>query len=195
MTNLIAFTGYKQTGKTTAANHLIEHYGYMRHNFKDALVAEVKERFPDLLEEILFQEMSYHSLAQRETYIDSIDALLTTKPPLMRALLQNYGTEVRRRDNPNYWVHQWKYNLHRFPLERGVITDDVRFLNEAQAIKDLGGTIIRLTRPDITTGGEHSSETEMNQIESDYTIEVGPGEQDKLYAELDRIVAGGGVIK
>lgn len=173
--NLLAFVGFKQSGKSTAASHLESKYGFVRHNFKDALISELKENFPDLLNEM------------RKTYEWewSEDELFVVKPPLMRALMQNYGTEVRRKGDTNYWVGEWWKN---FPVNQLVVTDDVRFLNEAGAITGAQGKIIRIIRTDITTGGSHSSETEQLQIQADYTIEVGAGEQDKLCAELDRIV-------
>jgi len=43
---LIAFVGFKQSGKTTASQYLQEKHGYIRHNFKDALVREIKQNFP-----------------------------------------------------------------------------------------------------------------------------------------------------
>lgn len=46
---------------------------------------------------------------------------------------------------------------------------DVRFLNEAQAIKDRGGKIIRIIRGE--SSDQHQSELEMEFIEPDFTIE------------------------
>ena len=188
MSNLIALTGFKHTGKTVAAEYL-ESKGYVRHNFKDALIAELKERFPDLLEAI----RESHELFDGEFTSDNkwtLDDLFTYKPPLIRALMQNYGTEVRRRENPDYWVNDWMFTVAKenYPFKQNIVTDDVRFLNEAKAVKDAGGTIIRLVRPDITTGGEHTSETEQLQIVADYTIELIPGDKEALYKELDAII-------
>ena len=181
---LIALTGFKHTGKTVAAKYL-ESKGYVRHNFKDALITELKERFPDLLKDIL-------KVYVREDMVNvfTIDDLFNYKPPLMRALMVNHGTEVRRRENPDYWVNNWMFTVAKenYPFKQNIVTDDVRFLNEAKAVKDAGGTIIRLVRPDITTGGEHTSETEQLQIVADYTIELIPGDKEALYKELDAII-------
>jgi hypothetical protein len=181
---LIAFTGFKQSGKTTASRHLQDKYGYQLHNFKDGLIKELKEKFPDLLREMLGMEKSLF------LGCENIDDLFTLKPPLMRALLMNYGTEVRRAEDEDYWVLQWKLGLveHMMADRRAIVVDDVRFVNESEAIKAWGGTIIRIVRTDITSGGEHVSETEMLEIQPDHTIEVGPGEHEKLYAELDKIL-------
>jgi hypothetical protein len=155
---LIAFVGFKQSGKTTASQYLQEKHGYIRHNFKDALVREIKQNFPDLLEVLERQWKN--------------------------EMVRSGGTEVRRKDNPDYWVNEWN---RMFPLGH-VVTDDVRFVNEAQKVRERGGIIIRIKRTDITTGGDHQSETEQLQIDADYTIEVGKGEQQKLYDELERII-------
>jgi len=188
MTQLIAFTGYKRTGKSTAAEYLEKEYGYVRHNFKDGLISELKERFPDLLEEILVTYMDYGDYFFNIGH--TVENLFTTKPPLIRALMQNYGTEVRRRDNPEYWVYKWfkKAVAIQKYQPSNIVTDDVRFLNEAEAVKDFGGIIIRLTRPDIETGGDHSSETEQLEIEADYTIKCVPGDISHLHRALDGIV-------
>jgi hypothetical protein len=190
MTQIIGLVGFKQSGKSTAASYLESKYGFVRHNFKDALVAELKENFPDLLREIAFPEASWFGKGVIEIEF-AINKLFEEKPPLIRALMQNYGTEVRRKENPDYWVDQWTKKF--WELERivyRVVTDDVRFLNEAAMIRSAKcpTAIIRIIRTDITSGGDHSSETEQLEIQADYTIEVGPGEHEKMYNKLDEIL-------
>jgi adenylate kinase family enzyme len=86
---IVAFTGKKQNGKSTAAAYVAEKYGFVRINFKDALVAETLANFPVLLDEII-------EVMDRREY-DGMnpwthERLIKEKPPLMRALLQNNGT-------------------------------------------------------------------------------------------------------
>ena len=186
MTQIIGLTGLATVGKSTAAKYLEDKYGFVRHNFKDALIAEIKEKFPDLID-----EMEIH-------YNLSTPQLFIQKPPLMRALMQNYGTEVRRGDADGYWTTKWMQGAAKL-FEQGttnIVTDDVRFINEVETIRGFGSLlnipyeykIIRLTRPDLPTGGDHSSETEQLQIEADYTIECEAGDFDHLYREIDKIV-------
>ena len=179
MANIIGLVGFKQVGKSTAAKYLEKNYGFTRHNFKDALVQELKDNFPDLLTQIVIagRDLGFKAMNWNE--------LLEEKPPLMRALLQNYGTDVRRKDNPHYWTGQWGQAL--FPI-RDTVADDVRFLNEAEAIQREGGIIIRLVRSDILTGGTHVSETEQLEIVADHTIECDPGDHAALYRALDDII-------
>lgn len=180
---LIGFTGKMRVGKSTASAHLVEK-GFVKINFKDALVEEIKKNFIPLLSEIIEAEyeMTTHNL--------TIDDLFVKKPPLMRALMQCYGTEVRRGDNSDYWVKQWVNKVHStiYSPEQNFVCDDVRFLNEAKAIRVMGGVIIRLTRPDVAETAAHSSESEMDRIVADHTIDVAAGDFDKLYAMIDSIV-------
>lgn len=142
---IISFTGYKRSGKSESAKFL-EKFGFERINFKDSLIDEIRQNFPDLLKVIG----------------DDFE----NKPPAVRTLLQNYGTEVRRRDNPNYWTDKW---ISKVRDKENVVVDDCRFLNEAEAIKNLGGIIIRIIRPGFT-GDSHQSETEQNNISVEHTI-------------------------
>lgn len=182
---IIGLVGFKQVGKSTAAKHL-EGRGFVRINMKDALVAEIKKNFPDLLREIFTHTDLYGDL-ENHPDLQSTDDLFEFKPPLMRALMQNYGTEVRRGDNDSYWTDQWKEAVENCSSSH-IVVDDVRFLNEAEAVKEQGGIIVRLTRPDISTGGDHSSETEQLQIVADHTIECEAGGHGALYNALDKII-------
>ena len=170
---IIGITGFKHVGKSTAAKYL-ESKGFTRHNFKDAMVQEIKDNFPALLKALAI----HHNL--------TIDELFKEKPPLMRTLMQNYGTDVRRKENPRYWAGQWEQALCP---ELNTVADDVRFLNEAEAVKREGGIIIRLERDGVTTGGDHASETEQLQIVPDYTIKTKDGDIEDLHRQLDDIIS------
>lgn len=174
---IIGLVGFKQVGKSTAAKHL-EGRGFKRHNFKDALVKEMKENLHETLDQMVFDHLHWEGMK-------SIDDLFQLKPPLMRALMQNYGTDVRRKDNDNYWVDQWAKNSYGMDH---IVVDDVRFINEAEKVRERGGIIVRLTRPDIETGGTHASETEQLEIVADHTIDCEPGNHAKLYQALDEII-------
>lgn len=155
---IYAFTGKAGAGKSTAASMI---QGAVRLNFKDALLKEIKQNFPTLLAELMIENAGkYKNTAE----------MLAAKPPVIRALLQNYGTEVRRGDNPNYWVDAWAENYEQNAGSYDITVDDVRFLNEAETVRHYGGVIIRIERPGIEEKMGHSSETEMDQIVPDHTI-------------------------
>ena len=198
---IIGLVGYKGSGKTTACNIIKKHLDdVVQINFKDALVQELKDNFPDLLKEIQYSEW-YKICAHSDdwdTPVITVDDLFELKPPLVRTLMQNYGTDVRRKEDADYWVSKW-WSKVTVTATTGVIaetthrnintlTDDVRFHNEAEAIKDLGGILIRLERRDLEATDQHESETQQREIECDYTITVGKGEFDKLEEELLKII-------
>ena len=86
-----------------------------------------------------------------------------------RELLQVLGTEgVRENIRDDAWILAFKDSLK--PDSKYVVTD-VRFPNEAQAIHDMGGVIIRIERnQDTGVGTEHPSESNVDTIDADYVI-------------------------
>jgi len=85
----------------------------------------------------------------------------------VRHVMQTLGTEWGRTCiDENIWLSLWKSKIERL---RRVVTDDCRFLNEAKAVKDLGGEIWEMRREGLKYEG-HSSETEMAKIEPDVVI-------------------------
>ena len=170
---IIGFTGLKGSGKTTASLHIQKEYGFKNNNFKDALVAEMLDRMPKVLLEL------------KTLYDMNINELFSQKPPIMRALMHNYGTELRRGDDPDYWVRRWAENLH----DSNYVVDDVRFLNEAHAIRDRQGVIIRIVRHDQDdSNDQHVSEQEQNQIKADFTIYASTGNHTSLYKQIDDVI-------
>ena len=180
---IIGLCGKKGSGKSTAATYLKEKYGTNRVNFKDALVTEIKQNFNPLLNAMI-------ELLEKQDYDGNcaltIDQLFDKKPPVIRTLMQCYGTEVRRADNENYWKNKWIVST----MEKGgrIVCDDVRFLNEADAVKSVGGFIIKIEREGLVSNDTHKSETEMDSINYDYVISVPDGAVDILHNKLDEIM-------
>lgn len=71
-----------------------------------------------------------------------------------RELLQYFGTEYVRSLYPDFWVRETMANI----FEDSVLAD-VRFANEAEAIRNRGGVVVRIVRDGkVTENPEHSSE-------------------------------------
>jgi len=83
-----------------------------------------------------------------------------------RRLLQLLGTEVCRECiDEYYWINKWSCRYAKaLIMEKSlVIVDDVRFLNEAQFLKDLGATLIKITgRAYDIVDSKHPSEMELD---------------------------------
>ena len=99
----------------------------------------------------------------------------------VREFLQKLGTDaIRNGLHPNAWVNAamagYKNIITGYDGKVPVaelpnwIFTDCRFPNEAQAIKDRGGVIIRIDRPGIGPVNDHPSETALDDWDFDYKI-------------------------
>lgn len=160
---LIGLTGYSGVGKDVIASHLVQTYGYVRLGFGDALKEELAARFPKLLE-IEAKEMYGHQISSGVLTLGAaIHELLWTKRTAMtRALLQHYGTDVRRADDVDYWVKAWCIRYLR--ISQPIVCPDVRFQNEADCIRSWGGSIYRIVRPG-TKPLDHASDQQELEVD------------------------------
>ena len=100
-----------------------------------------------------------------------------------RALLQWVGTDVVRKQDPDYWVNFMRSIFRLFPDEWDyVLIDDVRFKNEIEGLieEGLDITTLRVERPfyenHLTEEQRmHPSETELDDYQFDYVIQ-NPGD-------------------
>jgi shikimate kinase len=139
---LIGLVGLKGSGKDTFAKTLIEEYGFI----KDSFAAPLKDSVASIFgwDRDLVEGASSESRAWREEKDEYWSEVLNTKVT-PRGILQIIGTEVFR-DNlhEDIWVKSFiKRNQNS---KNNIIMTDVRFPNEMQAIKDLGGIIIYVRR-------------------------------------------------
>ena len=122
----------------------------------------------------------------------------------VRELLQKLCTEaIRDSLHTNAWVNalfsDYLYAPDGEPLQNWIITD-TRFPNEAQAIKDRGGIIVRVNRnvPIYDNNGNiksferqylgvHPSETSLDNWEFDYVLENN-GSIDELIEKVDKML-------
>lgn len=94
--------------------------------------------------------------------------------PKPRPLLQWWGTEYRRKRDPEYWVKRLRKTLTEHNPDIALITD-VRFTNEVDFIHELGGYVVkceRLGNPDVNVH-EHLSEAVLDAYKGwDYYIKA-----------------------
>lgn len=86
-----------------------------------------------------------------------------------RLILQLLGTEGGREViHPNIWVNS---TLNGLKETDHVIVTDTRFPNEVTGIKQRGGIVVRVIRPDKLSSSTHISETSLNNYTDwDYVI-------------------------
>ena len=176
--NLIGF-GYKLgVGKTTCANFL---KGFTKLSFASGVKEETAEFLHHMGVPFRHENLYGSQKDKDETFFVGIprwchltpvklftpakEFISHSKPGFIsltyRQILQLWGTEYRRRQDPDYWVKRLGAQMDG--LER-VVIDDVRFPNEVEMIQRLGGKVIRIDRPG-TVESTHASENELNDFD------------------------------
>ena len=169
--DLIGLAGLAGAGKTTIAAHLIEKYGFGRTAFADPLKSML------INAGLCTWDECYSGKTQRS-----------------RELLQKIGTDIfRKQVDPLFWVNKTEDEICRIwgDDKKKVVVDDIRFPEEAQRIRDLGGILIMVKRGDYvdpTAGSTHESERLVQLIECDHVFMANSGETDKLLWCMDELM-------
>ncbi len=161
---IIGLAGRKRSGKNTVADFLCEQYNYQPLAFADGVwdVLLAADPWIDL--------NPGWRLSSIVEYMGREKAKETW--PEVRRLLQKLGTEgVRDNIGSDTWLNVVKSKILARPDQDFVITD-VRFQNEAQALRDMGGFIVKIERPGVeeSYGSQHSSELAVSEIQEDLMI-------------------------
>src|ERR1035437_1428336 len=153
---IIGIAGHSGSGKSAAAAILVQH-GFMRQRFAQPLKDMLKAAG-------LTDEHCDGNLKEQPC------DLLGGKSP--RHAMQTLGTGWGRdMIHPDLWIILWRARAIKSPL---VVVDDVRFHNEAAAIRDLGGVIWRVNRPGYGGDG-HVSESYIAGLFADHEIDNSGG--------------------
>ena len=179
----LAFMGKMGSGKTTAAKYLVEEYGFVKLSFADP----VKIASAQMLNQ-LSTYLSVYGMTNRqhqEWTLESIDS--AKKNPIIRHLLQFVGTELGREfiGHENIWIDMLLRDAQHL---QNVVNDDLRFPNEAEALRENGFKIVQIKRElqntDHTT--LHASETALDNYVPDVVM-FNSG-NDSFFDQLDTLL-------
>ncbi len=177
----IGLCGYMRSGKDTIADYLIEKYGYKRLGFAQALKEEVARG------------------------VGCTPAELNEEPlrSQVRPVLQIWGTEFRRAQDPGYWTKQAALKIERL-APAPMVFNDVRFHNEIALLRSCGFLIIKVDmsvkdvlayteahgedRAVTLARLEHASEREWQEANFDVVIPSVRGNMQGLYDAIERVV-------
>jgi len=183
---IIGFAGKAASGKTTAAKHLATRLAgqslvipmamVLRDEVEAFLRAVGAEEYvplvygcqDDKLRKFAIDEKRARSFCPQWSQFISEHAEIQDQPGrtvlTVRRILQWWGTEYRRAQDPDYWTKAWAHKVSGYDLARThILIDDVRFMNELAVIKGLGGKIVKIDRPGFAAGGNHASETSLDE--------------------------------
>ena len=171
MQKIVGFMGHIDSGKTTAALHLVMQRQFLRRPFARSLKT------------MLMAIGLSPSHVDGDLKEEPCDLLCGVTP---RAALQSLGTEWgRQMIHQDLWISLWAIDVAR--TGKPVVADDVRFANEAAMIRKQGGIVVRIDRPSIGQTSKHASENEIDLIRPDALIR-NTGNLDDLCAAIDEIV-------
>ena len=100
-----------------------------------------------------------------------------------RAFLQDLGMAVRRFDEDT-WVRLLREEISP-PIQQLVFTD-VRFQNEADFVRSIGGIVVRIVRPGIIAQN-HESELKQSEVPADIEI-VNDGSVADLHNKIKQLL-------
>jgi hypothetical protein len=167
---IIGLSGYAQSGKDTVAELLCLNYKYQRRSFADPIRHALLTLNPKL-----------DSITHISDLIQDYGWEIAKKNPEVRRLLQVLGTDVgRRMFGDKVWV---KMLMDELNYEDRVVISDVRFPNEAEAIKKLGGVVLRINRRNHSAVNGHTSEHALDNYMFNYVI-YNDGTVDDLTDEV-----------
>ena len=105
-----------------------------------------------------------------------------------RHVLQTLGTQWGRDYiNQNIWLDCMRYRIKK-EESYGVVIDDVRFLNEAEMIKEMGGEVWKIIRPSVANKETHVSEGGLDDWDGFDRVIENTGTIQEFRAKLDALM-------
>ena len=207
---IVGFAGKAATGKTTAAKHMAPLLD------KECMIVPMAMVLRDEVEAFLRAIGADESVPLvygcqddkvRVFHVDEQKALTQcTKWPhfiadpqdiqdrpgqtavTVRRILQWWGTEYRRTEDPDYWTKAWGRKIEQLDLEQmHVLIDDVRFMNELNVVREHGGLIVKIERPGFDGANNHASETSLDEYHDWDEVLINDGTLEEFEGKVSRL--------
>ncbi|SRR6266478_1791467 len=183
---LIGLGAKARQGKTYVSNYMKEAHPEIEcYAFADELKHYCKEHHNELVPQWQLANQTKHLPLPKEDPIYGYTAIL-----------QWYGTEIVRKNNPNQWVDIVADRIRKDRPEIAMITD-VRFQNEAAYIKNHDGFLVEVIRLnedgtrfyDPNRDKNHASETALDEyLGWDFSILCKSGNLDSLRIKSQTVI-------
>ncbi len=158
---IIGITGRARSGKDTLAHFLVDHHGYVRVGLADPL-----RGFVSTITGLTTEELTDSSL--KEAPLPWLGGISP------RRMMQTLGTEWGRDlVDDQLWLKVAQRAIEKAQRNGapGVVIPDVRFDNEAEMVRAMGGEVVLLTRDGTAAVEAHSSESGVSEHLIDEHIE------------------------
>ena len=156
--DIVGISGKKRSGKDTAAEILTENYGFESYSLADPMKEAARAIF------MFGDEQLYGDRKEK------VDEFWDLSP---REVLQNFGTDLfREKFGEEVWLDSMERRLS-FYLPEKVVIPDIRFPNEADWVKNMGGEVVRIDASErLESDDDHASETALDDYDGfDYVID------------------------
>ena len=187
MNKFLALCGWASSGKDTAADAL-ELVGWDRRAFADPLRKLALECDPIIYFDLDDEDKWRYGLGEYVSYADLMDSegyeAAKKSKDEFRSFLQRLGAGARLVFGDSFWIDQTTLNL-----TRNTVWTDCRYVNEAEAIRSLGGFVVRIERPG--TGPANSFEEKSHGLigfEVDAIIQ-NDGSKEDLHKEILKFIS------
>jgi hypothetical protein len=173
---LIGITGAARSGKDTAADYLCEQIGFKKYSFATPIKAAVKTMF---------------GLTEDHVNGHLKEVVLPDLGVSPRFLMQTLGTEWGRKIvNDQVWLLAAQRQIENcYHGGHGrIVIPDIRFENEASFIREKGGLLIHVNRPDCEKVLAHESENGVSVMPYDAQI-INNGTLKQLYNQVELSVS------
>ena len=185
---LIGLTGKAGVGKSTVTNLLLDFHGYFDLAFADSLKKAAREIFGLPLSYFRDQDLK-----------EVVDPFWNMSP---RKMLQLLGTDACRNNiDQDIWVKSLLRAFYKltddFSEPINVVVSDIRFENEATAIRNAGGIVVHVVASRASGLSDelqnHASESGVKFITGDWILN-NRGTQEELPAELAKLLTAIGEL-
>ena len=190
---LIGVSGKAGSGKNFVADQIMAKYPLTRQlAFADPLKHMVAHMFNIPLMDLYTEEGKARPSWFKWEWCDRCTTSDNPAEPAgfmtNRDLLQWVGTElVRECWYQNHWIELAKQRIQQQSADIVVITD-VRFPNEADLIKEMGGTVLKVTGRETAGVARHSGEA-VDVIQADGVVINTPGTSPgMIISQVERLV-------
>lgn len=148
---VIGIIGYLKSGKDTVADLIMAKIEgkavFKKYSFAGPLKEATKALFGWSDEHVHDQDLK--ELVDPNWGISPRTALQLIGTDIMRDYFPSIApSEFKSKIKNNFWVERFKSTVKNYP-ENNYIISDARFDNECQAIKDMGGIIVRVHRDSV----------------------------------------------
>lgn len=134
--HVVGLTGYAGSGKSTAAQYLVERHGFTRLSFAAPLKKMLRTLNPYVAANPL-PHMDSEPLRVNDLFVTMTEQQIKESPAgdEYRRLLQVLGTDCIRAVDDDFWIKAVTAVIEATDPEGKYVLDDVRFPNEAAVIK------------------------------------------------------------